>query len=237
MQQVHTPHISRIDLAGVDGVLYHSLPAQVVTQCHGPQPRIDAFFKIAIIRRVSFADQPLPSVGVFLGGDQLQHFGAVRQAFVTTDAGRQFGPVLGHPPHPNERIDLGADALPQVAFEGMGAALRQTTVAGKTSLRGCRGREHDAIDEKFLLGDQSGHACLNLTELCGVSAEGVEYTGVVHQKLNVVAVLHGGVLVYDLYFVARRGIDEREHRRNVIGQRIGRGQRVAAVVEGHDTAL
>ena len=90
----------------------------------------------------------------------------------------------------------------------MGAALCQSTVTGKTALRGCRGRQDDAIDEKFLLGDQSGHACLNLTELCGVSAEGVEYTGVVHQKLNVVAVLHGCVLTDDLYFVAGRGIDE-----------------------------
>ena len=130
------------------------------------------------------------------------------QAFVATDACGQFGPVLGHPPHPDERIDFGADALLQVAFEGMGAALCQCTVTGKTALRGCRGCQDDAIDEIFLLFDQPGHACPDLVKLGGVLTEGVEDAGVVHQKLNVVAILHGGVLAYDLYFVARRGIDE-----------------------------
>ena len=132
----------------------------------------------------------------------------MRQAFVTTDAGGQFGPVLRHPPHADEGIYLGTDALLQVTFECVGATLCQCAVTIKTALRGCRSRKYDAIDVKFLLGDQFGHARLNLTELCGVFAEGVEYAGVVHQKLNVVAVLHGCVLTDDLYFVAGRGIDE-----------------------------
>ncbi len=69
LQQVYTPHVSCIDLAGVNSVADHLPASQVVTQCHGPKPRIDAFFKIAIIRRVSFADHLLPSVRVFFGGD------------------------------------------------------------------------------------------------------------------------------------------------------------------------
>ena len=56
LQQIDTPHISRIDLAGVNGVLYHSLPAQVVSHGNSPKPRVNGFFKVAIIRRVSVAD-------------------------------------------------------------------------------------------------------------------------------------------------------------------------------------
>lgn len=108
---------------------------------------------------------------------------------------------------------------------------------GKTALRGCRGRQDDAIDEKFLLGDQFGHARLNLAELRGVSAEGVEYTGVVHQKLNVVAVLHGGVFAYDLNFVVRSSINKRQHGGYQISQCVRRWEAIRTFIQSRDLAL
>ena len=69
LQQVYTPHVSCIDLAGVNSVADHPPASQVVSHCHGPKPRIYVFFDVLILRRVSFADHLLPSVRVFFGGD------------------------------------------------------------------------------------------------------------------------------------------------------------------------
>ena len=111
-------------------------------------------------------------------------------------------PVFCYPPYLHKCIDLGADTFAQVAFEGMGSALRQSAVAGITAFWGGRSGQHDAVHEKFPLADQPGHTCPDLVKFGGVPAEGVENVRIVQAELDVVSVLNRGVFFDYFDFIA-----------------------------------
>ena len=64
LQQLHAAGIGRVQLRGVNRILYHPLAAQIVTEIHGPQLRVDHRADIGIVFREALPDGLFPPVGI-----------------------------------------------------------------------------------------------------------------------------------------------------------------------------
>jgi len=64
LQQLHAAGIGRVQLRGVNRILYHPLAAQIVTEIHGSQLRVDHRTDIGILFREPQPDGLLPPVGI-----------------------------------------------------------------------------------------------------------------------------------------------------------------------------
>ena len=122
-------------------------------------------------------------------------------------------------------------------FKGLSPSPRKPFVESVGSLRRRCRRQRDGIDVKFLLFDDPPHQTGDLVQLPSVVAQRIDYAGIAHEKLNVIAIFDGHELVDDLDTVTRHSIDKGEHRGYDIAQCIRRRQTVGAVVHGQDLPL
>ena len=122
-------------------------------------------------------------------------------------------------------------------FQRLSTPPRKPVVEGITALRGRCRRQRDGIDKALLLFDDLPHQAGDLVQLLPIVAQRIDHARVTYEELNVVAVGDGHILVDHLDPISRHGIDEGEHRRYDVTQRIGRRQTVSAVVHGQDLPL
>ena len=237
LQQLHTPCVGRIELRGVDRILDHALAAQVVAEIHGPQMRIEFRADTGIRCRIALPDHPLPKVGILLRSDKRQNLVSVRQLPASLDKSHQFLPVLGHPAHGQHGVDPLSVTLHEVSFQRLGPPSCQPLVRRVAALgRGGRRKRHD-IDAELLLPDDAAHQVGDLVQLAAVVAQRIHHLCAADMKPDVAAVGDGDIFIYDTDAVARQSIDEREHRGDNVGERIGRRQPAGAVVDADDLAF
>ena len=208
LQQLHTTGIGGIQLRGVNRILYHPFAPQVVAEIHGPQLRVNHRTDIGILFRKLLPDGLLPPVGILFLGDQLQNSVTVSDLPVCSDAVCQPLPVFGHPPHGEHRVNASAVSADEVTFESRGPSLRKTVVESVGSFRRRCCRQRDGIDVKLLLFDDPPHQAGDLVQLPPIVAQRIDYAGIAHEKLNVIAIFDGHELVDDLDAVTRHGIDK-----------------------------
>ena len=115
--------------------------------------------------------------------------------------------------------------------------MRQPVIKGIAALRGRCRRQRDGIYIKLLLFDDLPHQAGDFIQLPPVVSQRIDHARIAYEELNVVAILYRHILVDDLDPIARHGIDEGEHRRNDVGERIGRRQTVGTVIHGQDLPL
>ena len=154
-----------------------------------------------------------------------------------SDALRQLRPVFGNPPHGQHRVDPTSITFYKVLFQRLSTPPRKPVVEGITALWRRCSRQRDGIYIKLLLLDDLPHQIGNLVQLPPVVAQRIYHARIAYEELNGVAILNWHILVDHLDPISRHGIDEGEHRRYDVTQRIGRRQTVGAVIHGQDLPL
>ena len=86
--------------------------------------------------------------------------------------------------------------------------MREPVVEGIGSLRRRCRRQRDGIDVKLLLFDDLPYQAGDLVQLPPIVVLRIDYAGIAHEKLNVIAIFDGHELVDDLDAVTRHGIDK-----------------------------
>ena len=213
------------------GVLYHSPSPQIVLKAYGTKLRIKFAPNQGVVLRVLFADQLFADIGIVFGFDDPANRLPTADAVVGENQPVEFRPILGDPPHGYQRIDPLPEMPGKIIPECKTPQLRQFVVADERAFRR-RGRgQRYAVDIKFLLGYQAVHERYDPIQLPAVVAERVDDSRVVRPERHEIFIAHDRVFVDHFDLVSGQGVDEREHRRNGIFDRIRRRQPVAAAVE------
>ena len=235
-EQLPAPQVGRIQFGRVDRVFDHTHAAQVAAEFHGPQRGIVLRTDAGIFGRVAAANLLLAPVGISDAADDAENLVAVREAAVTGDAGCQLRPQLARAAYRKQAVRTPAEASREVAAQRLGTRLRKALVERTAAFGRGRSRKDDAVDMELPLRDDTFHECGDACQLPCVVAQRIHEPCVARKEAQAVTVVDGHVFVDDADTVPGQGIQKRQQRRYGIGQRIGRRQRIGAVVEPLDAA-